>query len=147
MGIKIGHFSTVNRILRNKLMLSISTPTPGFHQFYYILGANLGSLLHEDVFVVTSQHFRLRDVNGISCYKCQFSSCFKRYNYKLTFLKILFYRYETLSKNNFDKANMLAGENSISMVDFAIEFIIWHKNNVSEKIQLKTKRWLHTRKY
>ena len=29
--------------------------TPGFPHFYYMLGANLGSLLHGDVFVMTSR--------------------------------------------------------------------------------------------
>ena len=30
-------------------MLCLSTPTAGFPHIYYILGANLGSLLHGDV--------------------------------------------------------------------------------------------------
>ena len=33
-------------------MLCLSMPTPGFPHYYYILGANLGSLLHSGVFVM-----------------------------------------------------------------------------------------------
>ena len=36
--------------LRDKLYFSFSISTPGFLHFYYMLGANLGSLLYGEVF-------------------------------------------------------------------------------------------------
>ena len=42
--------------MRNKLILRISIPTPCFPHFYYILVANLGSLLHGDVSVIYLQN-------------------------------------------------------------------------------------------
>ena len=49
---KIGYFSTTFYILRNKLMLCLSIPIPGFPNFYYVLCANVGSFLHGDVSVM-----------------------------------------------------------------------------------------------
>ena len=36
--------------MRNKITLCLSISTPDFPHFYYLLGANLGSLLHGDFF-------------------------------------------------------------------------------------------------
>ena len=46
------NFQQLIDILRNKLMLCLLIPTPGFPHLYYMLSANLGSLLHGDVFVI-----------------------------------------------------------------------------------------------
>ena len=45
-------FRQLLEIMRNKLIICLSIPTPGFLHFYYILGANLGSNLHGDVSVM-----------------------------------------------------------------------------------------------
>ena len=59
--VKIGYFSIIDKNIENKLMLCLSIPIPGFPHFYYILGANLGSLLHGDVSVM----YRDRMVNRV----------------------------------------------------------------------------------
>ena len=47
--------------LRYKLYFSFSIPTPGFPHFYYLLGANLGLLLYEEVSVMTrSPHVKIK---------------------------------------------------------------------------------------
>ena len=49
----MGYISTINRTIEKQAMLDSSVPTPGYPQFYYILGANLGSLLHGGVSVMS----------------------------------------------------------------------------------------------
>ena len=41
-------FQHLIEILRNRLLLCLLIPMPGFPHVYYILDANLGSLLHGD---------------------------------------------------------------------------------------------------
>ena len=48
--------------LRYKLYFSFSIPTPGFIHFYYMLGANLGLLLHGEVFVMKSVSVNIKDI-------------------------------------------------------------------------------------
>ena len=42
-------FQQLLEIMRNKLMICLLIPTPGFPHVYHILCANLWSLLHGDV--------------------------------------------------------------------------------------------------
>ena len=48
----IGYFSTINRNIETQAIVMFINTTPGFPHFYYILGANLGSLLNGDVSVM-----------------------------------------------------------------------------------------------
>ena len=62
-------------MVRNKLIIGLSIPTPGSPHFYYILGANLGSLLHGDVFVMRFLIFiinkELKIVKDVSVFPIQ----------------------------------------------------------------------------
>ena len=46
-------------------MLCLSMPTPGFPHFYYILGANLGSLLHGDVSAMLHKIYTVKMIIGL----------------------------------------------------------------------------------
>ena len=49
---KIEYFSTINRNIEKQASVILINTYPGFRQFYYILGANLGSFLHGNVSVL-----------------------------------------------------------------------------------------------
>ena len=49
---KIGYISTINRNIKKQANVVCIDTYPRFPPFYYILGANLGSLLHGDVSVM-----------------------------------------------------------------------------------------------
>ena len=52
IGITIGYFSTINKTIEKQSNVMLINTYPGFPDFYYILGANLGSLLYGDVSVM-----------------------------------------------------------------------------------------------